>query len=109
MFLLTLWGPRALIVLGPPLFALELAMTALSIKEGWFKHKLRGWTWLIRNWRKVWARRRLVQRERTVPNRQWMAVLTDQLDTPLVPLPSGLRGVLNGLMRAYWRVARSLV
>jgi len=109
MFVLTLWGPRALLVLAPPLLALELAMVAMAIKEGWLRHKIRGWYWLVRNSDRVLARRRMVQREKIVPDRDWMRVLTDQLDTPLVPLPGGLKGLLNGLMRAYWRVARRFV
>jgi GT2 family glycosyltransferase len=109
MFVLTLWSARALLVLGPPLLALELAMVALSIKERWLRHKVRGWGWLWRNRRRVLARRRLVQREKLVPDRVWMRVLTDQLDTPLIRLPTGIQTVLNGLMRTYWRVARRLV
>lgn len=108
-FVLTLWGTRALIVLAPPLLALELAMTVLAIKEGWLPQKTRGWAWLWRHRRQIRARRRLVQREKTVPDRVWMRVLTDRLDTPLVPLPTGLKTVLNALMRAYWRLARQLV
>src|SRR5690606_34319809 len=102
MFVLTLWSTRALLVLAPPLLALELAMVALAIKEGWLRQKVRGWAWLWRNRRRVLARRRVVQREKLVPDRVWMRVLTDRLDTPLVALPAGPRAVLNGLMRAYW-------
>jgi GT2 family glycosyltransferase len=109
IFVLTLWSARALLVLAPPLMALELAMTALAIKDGWFGQKARGWGWLLRNWRQVLARRRLVQRERTVPNRVWMRVLTDQLDTPLVDVPATVRGPLNTVMRLYWRAVSRLV
>jgi GT2 family glycosyltransferase len=109
MFVLTLWSARALLVLGPPLLALELAMVALAIKEGWLREKVRGWAWLWRHRRRVLARRRLVQREKLVPDRTWMRVLTDRLDTPLIQLPTGIKTVLNGLMRTYWRVARRLV
>lgn len=108
-FLLTLWSPRALFLLAPPLLALELAMLALAVKEGWVRAKLRGWGWILRNRRLVRARRRLVQRERRVPDRVWMRVLTDQLDTPLIQMPAALRRPLNGMMRAYWRVASRLV
>jgi GT2 family glycosyltransferase len=109
MFLLTVWSPRALVLLGPALIALELAMVALAIKEGWLRHKIRGWSWLVRNRRRVLARRRRVQTEKVVPDRVWMRVLTDTLDTPLVPLPRALKGVLNGLMRTYWRLVYRLV
>ena len=109
MFVLTLWGPRALFLLAPPLLALELAVVAMAIKEGWLSHKIRGWSWLLRNAGRVRARRRTVQREKLVRDRDWMRVLTDRLDTPLVPLPGALKGVLNGVMRAYWRAVRRLV
>jgi hypothetical protein len=71
------------------------------VKEGWAKDKLRGWGWLWRHRRHIAERRRALQRERTVPDRVWMGVLTDRLDTSLVSVP-GLP-VLNAIMSAYWR------
>jgi GT2 family glycosyltransferase len=109
IFVGTLWGARALIVLAPALLGLELAMVAMAIKDGWLGQKARGWGWLVRNAGLVWRRRRLVQQERLVPDRVWMTVLTDQFDSPLVALPSAVRGPLNALVRAYWRVASRLV
>src|SRR5262249_25071736 len=91
----TLWGWRALVLLAPALVGLELGMVALGLKDGWFRQKVRGWGWLGRNRRVVMARRRQVQREKTVPDREWMRVLTDQLDTPIVALPSMVRAPLN--------------
>ena len=55
------------------------------------------------------ARRRVVQREKVVPDRVWMRILTDTFDSPLVPLPGAVRGPLNALVRAYWWVASRLV
>lgn len=109
MFVATLWGWRALLLLSPALLGLELGMVALAVKEGWLRHKVRGWAWLWRNRRTVLARRRLVQAEKTVPDRVWMRRLTDQLDTPLVSLPRLVRGPLNLAMRLYWRGVRRLV
>ena len=103
IFVSTLWSTRALLVLSPALLGLELGMVALAIKDGWMGHKLRGWGWLWRNRRVVLDRRRAVQAERTVPDRVWMRVLTDQLNTPLVELPGMVRGPLNKLMHLYWR------
>jgi GT2 family glycosyltransferase len=108
-FLLTLWSWRALFLLAVPLLGLEFAMTVLAIRQGWLRQKLRGWSWLLRNSGRVWARRRLVQRERVVPNRVWMRVLVDRLDTPLVPVPGVVRGPLNLLVRVWWQVASRLV
>jgi GT2 family glycosyltransferase len=109
MFVATLWSTRALVVLAPPLLGLELGMVALALREGWIREKLRGWGWLWRNRRVVLERRRLVQGERMVPDRVWMRMLTDRLDTPLVSLPNAVRGPLNAAMRLYWRAASKLV
>jgi GT2 family glycosyltransferase len=109
MFVSTMWGWRALVLLGPALVGLELGMVALAVKDGWLKQKARGWAWLWRNRRQVLARRRVVQRERLVPDREWMRMLTDQLDTPLVALPPAVRTPLNVAMRGYWRLASRLV
>jgi hypothetical protein len=84
-------------------------MVALAVKEGWLRQKARGWSWLVRNRRMLRSRRRAVQRDKLVPDRVWMGVLTDRLDTPLISLPGPVRGPLNGLMRAYWRVVSRLV
>jgi GT2 family glycosyltransferase len=104
MFVTTLWSARALVLLAPALLGLELAMVALAAKQGWLRDKLRGWGWLWRNRGHLRARRRAMQRERTVADREWMRLLTPVLDTPLVAVPA--RGVLNAVMSAYWRVVR---
>jgi GT2 family glycosyltransferase len=109
IFVSTLWSARALILLAPALLGLELGMVALAVKDGWIKQKVQGWGWLWRNRSAIRARRRVVQREKTVPDREWMRVLTDQLDTPLVSLPGLVRGPLNAVMRVYWKAVCKLV
>jgi GT2 family glycosyltransferase len=100
MFVATLWGWRALLLLAPPLLALELGMVLLAWRGGWLRAKLRGWGWLWRHRRHIRDRRRMLERERTVPHRVWMRVLADRLETPLIRVP-GQAG-LNALMSAYW-------
>ncbi|WP_173037003.1 glycosyltransferase [Phytohabitans flavus] len=107
MFVTTVWGGRALVLLGPPLLALELVMMLMAAREGWLKDKLRGYGWLWRHRRHVRARRRALQAERVVPDREWMRVLTDRFDTPLIT-PPGV-GFLNALMTTYWRIVRRWV
>ncbi|GAA1798094.1 glycosyltransferase family 2 protein [Planosporangium flavigriseum] len=108
MFLATLWGWRALLLLSPALLSLELGMVPLAAKQGWLRAKLRSWRWLIGHAGHIRRRRRLLQAERVVPDRQWMALLTDQLSTSAIELP-GVVTPLNAVMRAYWRLVRPLV
>jgi GT2 family glycosyltransferase len=107
MFVLTLWSARALVLLAPPLLGLEVAMLLLAARQGWLTDKVRGWAWLWRHRRHIVARRRALQREKTVPDREWMRVLTARIDTPLVDVPA--RAPINALVAAYWRlVSRAL-
>src|SRR5690606_16012437 len=109
MFVLTLWGPRALLLLAPPLLALEIGMLLLALGQGWSAQKMAGWRWLWRHRREVAARRRVVRAAVTVPDRTWMRVLADTLDTPLVTVPRVVRDPLNVAMRLYWAVVARLV
>ncbi len=109
IFVLTQWSWRALVLLAPAFVALELAMLALAIKEGWVRDKVRGWVWLWRNRRDLAARRRLVRADQTVPDREWMRVLTTRLETPLIQVPHAILRPLNAVTTAYWKVIRRFV
>jgi GT2 family glycosyltransferase len=108
MFLATLWGWRALVLLSPALLALELGMVALAAKQGWLPAKVRGWRWLLAHSGHIRRRRRLLRAERRVPERQWMGILTDRLDQAAIELPAVV-GPLNTIMHGYWRLVRPLV
>jgi GT2 family glycosyltransferase len=108
MFLATLWSWRALLVLSPALVGLELGMLALAAKQGWLGGKLRSYAWLARHLGHIRRRRRLLQAERTVPEREWMRLLTSELDASAIELPAVV-GPLNTVMNAYWRLVRPLV
>ncbi|MGH3735934.1 MAG: glycosyltransferase family 2 protein [Micromonosporaceae bacterium] len=108
MLLATLWSGRALLLLAPPLAALELAMLALGLKQGWAREKLHGWSWLWRHRGHLRQRRSALKAERVVPDRRWMAMLTPVLEPAAMELPAGT-GLLNALMRAYWAAIRRLV
>lgn len=109
MFVLTLWGPRSLALLGLPLLALEAAMVLLAVKQGWLRDKVRGWWWLWRHREELRERRELVRGSVVVPDRVWMRMLTDELDTPLIELPGAVQEPLNRLMHVYWLLVRRLV
>jgi GT2 family glycosyltransferase len=108
MFVATLWGWRALLLLAPPLLALEAAMLLVAVRQGWAREKIRGWVWLGRHAGHLARRRRMLMAERTVPDRVWMGQLTDRLDTTALALPSA-SGMLNAAMHVYWRAVRRLV
>jgi hypothetical protein len=109
MFVSTVWGRRALVLLFPPLVALEVAMALFAAKNGWFRDKVRGWRWLWQHRAHLAARRRELRAERTVPDREWMKRLDSRVESPLMPVPGFVRAPLNLLTVAYWALARRLL
>jgi GT2 family glycosyltransferase len=103
LFVATLWGWRALLLLAPAFAGLELAWLVRSVVEGWLPAKLRGWAWLWTHRRHVRQRRTALRVEQRVPDREWMRVLTPRIDAAVVPLPA-IVGPVNALLAAYWRL-----
>jgi hypothetical protein len=106
--LLTLLERRTLVLLAPALVATELGIALLAIRTGWWREKLRSWSWLVRNRRWLLERRRLLQGERTVPDRTLADRFVSRLDPQNFDLPSAV-GPLNSALAAYWSWARRLL
>lgn len=106
MLLATVWPTRALLLLAPMLLACEVLLLGYAVAAGWGRRKLTGYAWLWRHRAHLRERRRLVQDERQVADRTWMARLTPELDRsafgPLTP-------VANVVFRAYWSLVRRLL
>lgn len=106
MLLATVWPTRALFLLAPVLLVCEVLLVGYAVASGWGRGKLSGYAWLWRHRAHLRERRRLVQSERQVADRVWMARLTPELDRsafgPLTPSA-------NVVFRAYWSVVRRLV
>jgi GT2 family glycosyltransferase len=103
LFVATLWGRRARLLLAPAFAGLEVAWLLRATLEGWLPAKLRGWRWMWTHRRHVRERRAALRAEQLVPDREWMRVLTARMDTAVVPLPA-IVGPVNALLGAYWRL-----
>ncbi|WP_232679436.1 glycosyltransferase family 2 protein [Nocardioides sp. R-C-SC26] len=104
---LTLYSPAMLVWALPPMIALELATTAIAIRDGWVRHLLRAWVWLLRHPGAIARRRRRARAAVRRPDREVARLLTGDLD-PRVPglqVPAPARAVSRG----YWSIARRLV
>jgi len=108
IFLLTLAGGRTLALTAPALVAFEVAVTVLAAAQGWLPAKARGWAWLLRHAGWVRRRRRRLQAERTVPDRELARWVTGRFDPANLPLPPGA-GFVGGAFDAYWRLVRRLL
>ncbi len=100
----TTYATGSLLRLAPVLAAFEVLICALAIRQGWFRAKLRGYGWLLRNGSRIAARRRVVQASRTVPDRRTLERFTRRLEPANVAPPPGL-GAFNAVVEAWCRIA----
>lgn len=108
MSLLTHYQLRTLLLLAPPLLAAEAGVLLLAAKQGWLRKKLAGYAWLARNRAHIARRRRDVQGQRTVSDRDLAPRFASTIDAAMLgPMP-GL-SLVNGVLRGYWRLIRVLL
>jgi hypothetical protein len=108
VFVLTAYSTRLLVLLAPVLVAAEAGLVLLGARQGWWREKLAGWGWLLRNASWVREQRARTQSLRVVPDRDVARYLTPTLDPRMLALPPGV-GVANGLLAAWWRAVRILL
>jgi uncharacterized membrane protein SirB2 len=104
-FLGTCFAGRTLLLLAPVLLAMELAMLVVAARQGWFRDKLAGWMWIVRNGRKLLRRRRETQGARRVHDRDLARLLTAVVDPGNLKVPALVRA-LNPVLMVYWLVVR---
>lgn len=105
--ILTLYDLRTLILLMPGLILIDLGVWIAAIRGGWIQQKGHASLWTLRNWRRIWARRRLVQDEKTLGDASLLHVLELEIR------PSKESGFtvpihVNALLRWQGRFARKL-
>ena len=108
IFVSTAYSGRLLLALSPLLAATELAMLALALRQGWFRDKLRGWSWCLQNLGWIRDHRRALQGARTVSDRKLAEFLTPVVDPAMIDVPRAIQA-LNPLISGYWAVVRRLL
>jgi len=105
IFVLTAYSLRLLLVLAPVLVATEVGMFVVATKQRWLGGKVGGWWWLARH--AAWVRRHRgdTQRLRRIPDRELTRFLTPVIDPAMLQVPR-VASIGNGLIAAYWRLAR---
>jgi GT2 family glycosyltransferase len=108
VFIASAYSGRLLLLLAPVLILAEAGLTLVSIREGWFRAKLRGWRWVGANARWILRHRGRLQGARTVNDRDLARHLTPVLDPTMIELPSLVRFV-NPMLERYWGLVRRLL
>lgn len=104
----SLYERRTLALLLPALVATEVGMLAVALREGWSAQKVAGWGWLWRHRDRVGARRRILQEERVLSDRQLAPRLASHFDAGNLVLP-GWAQPLDAVVAAYWALVRRVI
>lgn len=99
-----------LILMAPAALIVELGVLLMSIRSGWFLHKLRayGFYFSARNWADLLKKRREVQQLRRVKDRTIMQTMVATIGYQEISNPI-LKHVGNPLMSIYWTIIRLLI
>ena len=108
IFVGSAYSVRLLLLVAPVLVAAELGLLVVAWREGWLRDKVAGWAWCAGNARWLLRHRRDLQRARTVSDRELARHLTPRIDPKMVPVPAPVART-NGLVAAYWSLARRLL
>ena len=108
LLVLTCFSTRLLLLVAPALVAVELAMTATALGQGWGRQKVAGWRWLWRHRSEIAAHRQDVQAVRTVDDHALVPRFAEHLDPGNAPPPSWAQP-FDRVLRAYWLTVRRLV
>jgi GT2 family glycosyltransferase len=107
-FIVRTYPASLLVLLAPALLATEVALLPVAAAGGWGRQKLQANLEFLRWLPRLLRERLAIQRQRTVSPAEFAAMLTPDLDSPLIsPAARSLPARLA--LRAYWRVVRLLL
>lgn len=91
---------KTILLLMPAMLLMELATLLFSLKQGWFKDKLKTYTYVLFNLKRLLRKRNAIQKQRKVSDKEVMdhfvgSIVFPELDSPLLK-------VANGFFRAYF-------
>lgn len=105
IFMLTTYERRTLVLLAPLIVAVELGLLLVSLSGGWSGQKVSGWWWIVCHGDWMRARRRRLQSQRIVSDRDLAHLWTTRFDLGHEATPAGA-GSVGVVVTAYWALVR---
>ncbi|MFA5020598.1 MAG: glycosyltransferase family 2 protein [Patescibacteria group bacterium] len=95
-----------LLLLCPAFKLMELGLCFYAVKNGWWREKLRGYFWVIKNWRHLAVERRKIQKLRRVGDREILSLFSAAIKFQDVDNQILIK-LVNPLMSGYfWLIKR---
>ena len=109
MVLLENYRVLTILLILPMLLLMEIGIILFSLKNGWFKEKIKGYGWLLSHWPSILSRRLETQfKIRQVKDREIIKLFVatikfQEIDNLL------LKFLINPLMQLYWLIAKRVI
>jgi len=100
------------LLISPMCFIMELGLLGFALKNGWLKEKLRAyWYWTkLSNWKKWMTKRRKIQSERTVSDKELLSHAVGKISFDDVEIDNFvLKYIGNPLLRTYWWIVKKFI
>ncbi len=98
-----------IILILPMLLVMEFGIILFSIKNGWFREKMKGYLWILSHWPAILSQRIKVQfKIRKVKDRAVVKFFVGDINSQEVDNLL-LRYGINPIMRLYWFVVKQII
>jgi hypothetical protein len=106
--LLKNYSLKTLIIISPALILVELAEISFALMNGWFWKKIKSYLEILRALYRIIEKRRVIQGNREVPDREIVKLFVGGLEISGVNYPL-LKRILSPSLNFYWRRIRGLI
>ena len=97
-----------LVVFAPAFVVMEAGICLFALKNGWLKHKLSGYGWLILNWRYILKERNKIRRLRVIKDKEILRLLVAEIKFQDIDNPL-LSKIVNPVMGLYFAICKMLI
>lgn len=106
--LLKNYSLRSLILLLPAMVVMELCLNLYFFSKGWYLEKPKGYLWIFRHLSKIWQKRKVIQRERTITDKDVTRNFVGRFNFSEFN-NSLLKYIVNPVLGLYWRLMSLLI
>lgn len=108
MTILKNYEKRTLFLLFPMIIFSEGGIIAYSLISGFFKEKIKGYLYLMKNKNLILSKREFIQKKRKVRDRDIINFFEDEIDFKEIENPI-LRNIFNPIMSFYWGIVKKFI
>ena len=109
MVLLENYRVLTIMLILPMLLIMEIGIILFSLKNGWFREKIKGYFWILSHWPSILSRRLNTQfKIRKVKDKEVIKLFVSAIKFQEID-NSILKFLINPLMQLYWLIVKKII